>query len=142
VVYGIVYGKHRVQLKNKRRSLFFPNIKVQPTSLQAVQNYQIFHLIFKLVRHLQSIYNRYRVNVSKTEEKIWAHCKGLVSYFDINLNVNLSFLLLSDAKKIFMFSRPKLDYTFSIEISVLFSKIESHDVLCLSWDVVRDMLTC
>jgi hypothetical protein len=32
-------------------------------------------------------YNRYRVSVSKTEEQIKAHFKGLVAYFDINHNL-------------------------------------------------------
>jgi hypothetical protein len=54
------------------------------------------------------------------------------------------FLLLSDTKKTMFYvlqSIPKLDYTFEIEISVLFSKIESHDVPYLSWGLVRDTLS-
>jgi hypothetical protein len=38
-------------------------------------------------------------------------------------------------------SKPKLDYTYYIEISVLFSKIESHDVPYLSRILVRDTLS-
>jgi hypothetical protein len=31
--------------------------------------------------------NRYWVRVSKTEEQMKAHFKGLIPYFDINVNV-------------------------------------------------------
>jgi hypothetical protein len=37
--------------------------------------------------------------------------------------------------------RPKLDNTIYIEISVLFSNIESHDIPYLSWGLVRDTLS-
>jgi hypothetical protein len=40
-----------------------------------------------------------------------------------------------------LLSRPKLDYTFYIEISVFFSKIESHGVPYLSWNLVCDTLS-
>jgi hypothetical protein len=46
------------------------------------------------------------------------------------------FLLLTDTKKTVSYVlqlRPKLDYIF-------FSKIESHDVLYLSWDLVRETI--
>jgi hypothetical protein len=54
------------------------------------------------------------------------------------------FLLLSDTKKTVFYvlqTRYKLDYTFKIYISVLFSKMESHDVPYLGWDLVRDTLS-
>jgi hypothetical protein len=65
-------------------------------------------------------------------------------YFYPFVVISLSFLLLSDTKKSMFYvvqSRPKLDCTFQIEISVLFSYIETHDVPNLSWDLVRDTLS-
>jgi hypothetical protein len=51
----------------------------------------------------------------------------------------ICFFLFSDTKKTMFYGlqlKPKLDYTFLIEISVLFSKLESHDVPYLSWEFV------
>jgi hypothetical protein len=53
------------------------------------------------------------------------------------------FFLLSDTKKTMFYVvqlRPKLDYTYWNEISVLFSKIEPHDVPYLSRCLFRDTL--
>jgi hypothetical protein len=44
-------------------------------------------LFFYFVCNFDQQYNRYRVSVSKTEEQIKAHFKGLVAYFEINLNL-------------------------------------------------------
>jgi hypothetical protein len=63
----------------------------------------------------------------------------------INISISnecLSVLLFSVTKKTMFYvlqSRLKLDYTFKIEIRVLFSKIESHDVPCLI--LVRETLS-
>jgi hypothetical protein len=56
----------------------------------------------------------------------------------------ICFHLLSDTKKTMFYvwhSKPKLDYTDYIEISLVFSKIESHDVPYLNWVLVCDILS-
>jgi hypothetical protein len=63
-------------------------------------------------------YNRCRVNVSKTEQKIISHFNGLVAYLDINLNLkwqSFVFFCCQIGKKAEFYVlqlRPKLDYTY------------------------------
>jgi hypothetical protein len=58
-------------------------------------------------------YNRHRVSVSKTEEQIKAHFKGLVAYFVINLNLTwesfVFFCCLIQRKLCFMFCKLDLN---------------------------------
>jgi hypothetical protein len=48
----------------------------------------IFYIVLVTIAYPQQ-YNRYRVNVSKTVQKIGYQFNGLVRYLDINLNLKL-----------------------------------------------------